>query len=373
MMRRGFGVVVMLSLVLFAAAGAFAAGERADVSLPGGPAKSPVVHPAPSGTAPANDDCTGAIAIGAFPFSSTVDTTAATIGTEPAAECTDTGATIWYRYTNNSGYMQAISANTFASDPMDTVLEAFTGTCAALVPLACNDDASGLQSAVSFQVAAGQTVYLRAGGFQGETGNLTLDVPSAITYTCPEIAIAGVLGSGSPSHPGTSGTQNARLNRNGIASTCDTPKACNIFATGTFNYDAYTLANESGDPQCVSVELEVTDETGCNLESDAYLGSFDPANICTNYLADPGLSSGTPPTNTNMSFEVPSGGNLVIDVHSTNAGELGCNYVVHVLGNTCPQVSVIEVPTLDHWGLGALAALLLGGALFLLSRQRRAA
>ena len=52
----------------------------------------------------------------------------------------------------------------------DTVLEVFSGSCANLIWVDCNDDACGLQSAVSFPVTSGAHYLIRAGGYRGAQG-----------------------------------------------------------------------------------------------------------------------------------------------------------------------------------------------------------
>jgi hypothetical protein len=151
---------------------------------------------------------------------------------------------------------------------------------------------------------------------------------------CP--VINGTLGSGSPDWPSTSGNQTGRLNRNGISSACGAPKSCNIFDTTPGRaYDAYVFQNLSGSSVCVAVNLNVLTQSGCNLQSNAYLGTYNPANVCTNYLADPGQSSGIPPSPTNFSFDVPGGMIFTIVVHTTNPGEIGCAYQLSITGFDC--------------------------------------
>ncbi len=153
--------------------------------------------------------------------------------------------------------------------------------------------------------------------------------------TCPPATITGVLGSGSQDWPSVSGTQTGRLNRNGIASSCAVPKSCLIFDSAPGRaFDAYTFHNNSGATACVNVTLNVLEQTNSNYQVDAYLGSFDPANICTNYLADPGFSSGTPPTPIAMTFNVPDGMDFILDVHTTNPGEIGGAYELMLSGDT---------------------------------------
>src|SRR5262249_12475252 len=126
----------------------------------------------------------------------------------------------------------------------------------------------------------------------------------AVAATCPDIVINGTLGGGAAGFAGvqSSGNQTGRLNRNGIASSCAAPKTCNIFdPTGSRAFDAYQIPNQSGQDACVSINLTEASNLTCNLQSNAYLDTYDPSNICTGYLGDPGLSTGVPPTPTNFS------------------------------------------------------------------------
>lgn len=161
---------------------------------------------------------------------------------------------------------------------------------------------------------------------------------------CP-IVINGVLGSGSPNWPSTSGTQTGRLNRNGVASTCAAPKVCDIFLTDPGRaFDAYEFTNSTGAPACVSTMLEVITQADCNLQVNTYLNTYDPANICTGYLADPGSSSGIPP-NPVPPFEgtVPPGETMIAVVHTTNPGEIGCEYTLTFSGDCIP----VELQSFD--------------------------
>ena len=160
---------------------------------------------------------------------------------------------------------------------------------------------------------------------------------------CP-FTIDGTLGSGSPNYTGTSGEQTGRLNRNGVASTCAVPKVCDIFLTDPGRaYDAYEFPNTSGSTACVSATLEVITQTACNLQLNMYTNTYDPANICTGYLADPGVSSGTPPSISGLEGDVPAGDSVIFVVHTTNPGEFGCEYLIHVDGDCFP----VELESLD--------------------------
>ena len=105
--------------------------------------------------------------------------------------------------------------------------------------------------------------------------------------------------------------------------------------TGLRAYDAYSIPNDSGSDACVSITLHEDAEEICNIQSNAYLNTFDPSNICTGYVGDPGLSTGVPPTDTNFSVVVPAGQTLIVVVHTTNPGESGCPYTLTIIGDLC--------------------------------------
>jgi hypothetical protein len=161
--------------------------------------------------------------------------------------------------------------------------------------------------------------------------------PTDACPAMPPTLITGTLGSCGNWPDCTTGLQTGRLNRNGIGSECDVPKACAIFATDPGRaYDAYVVHNGSGTTACVTSELTVITQTGCNLQLNTYLDTYDPANICTGYLGDPGLSSGVPPTVTTSCSDVPDGSDLILVVHTTNIGEIGCDYEVRLYGSCIP-------------------------------------
>lgn len=163
-------------------------------------------------------------------------------------------------------------------------------------------------------------------------GGRDAGAPIQVTGTCPTDAcpampptlITGSLGSCGDWPNCTSGLQTGRLNRNGIGSTCAAPKLCDIFLTDPGrDYDAYVIPNNSGSTACVTVELTVLDQTGCNLQIDGYLNTYDPLNICepeSDYLADAGLSSGMPPNPSGWCADVPDGDDLILVVHPITPG-----------------------------------------------------
>lgn len=131
------------------------------------------------------------------------------------------------------------------------------------------------------------------------------------------------------------GTQTGRLLRNGVPSSCASPKASPGLndATVVRRYDAYTYTPAF--TGCLTVILTQPTTT---LFVYA-VSSFNPASPAANYLADPGSSG----ANTTFSLNVTAGVPLDIIVHEVNAnGGLNTTYTL-ALQNEC---SVPDAPTI---------------------------
>jgi hypothetical protein len=123
----------------------------------------------------ANDDFDGATVVTSLPFTDAVNTSEATTAADDPEDCVGTGPTVWYQFTPSENIR--IIAYTFGSN-YDTGLSAYTGTRGNLVQIACNDDAGGsLQSLVTIDAAAGQTLFFMVGAFaSGPGGDLVFNV-----------------------------------------------------------------------------------------------------------------------------------------------------------------------------------------------------
>jgi hypothetical protein len=152
------------------------------------------------------------------------------------------------------------------------------------------------------------------------------------------------LGGTTSDWPVIHGSQTARLFRDGVPSTCAVPKvSCpGLFGSGPRAFDSFSFTNTGADPACITTTL-ATPCTGTNfLFMVAYLGLFDPANICTNYLADIGSS---PNPSITMSFTVPAGADFTLVVAEVTQ-DAGCpsGYTLTVDGLPCtPVCSTINV------------------------------
>jgi hypothetical protein len=79
---------------------------------------------------------------------------------------------VWFRFTAPASGRVAFTTN---ASTYDTVLAAYTGsTLSTLTNRACNDDTYGVRAYVEFNVLAGTTYHVQAGGYQGATGTLGL-------------------------------------------------------------------------------------------------------------------------------------------------------------------------------------------------------
>jgi Bacterial Ig-like domain (group 3)/Subtilase family len=105
------------------------------------------------------------------------------------------------------------------------------------------------------------------------------------------LAITNTLGS-TPVVPSpvtfATGPQVNRINRNGVISSCGTPKAFPGAITGSHTFDSYSF--QSCQAVCFSPQLDAG-VAGINLFESLYSPSFTPTSIGTNYRGDAGLST----------------------------------------------------------------------------------
>jgi hypothetical protein len=119
----------------------------------------------------------------------------------------------------------------------------------------------------------------------------------------PAYEVAGTIATGDSTHKGRFVA--------GSASTCDAPNG----VPGTrdtaidVDYDAYTFANRYEVASCVSVTVYRDGGAGGTMQVAAYLASFDPADIRSNYLADAGTDDAAV---YNFSFDVPAHASFVV-------------------------------------------------------------
>jgi autotransporter-associated beta strand protein len=155
-----------------------------------------------------------------------------------------------------------------------------------------------------------------------------------ICELCPDVTLNGALGTNSLQ-------QSPRLNRNAVASACGALKACpGPLGSGNRSYDAFTFKNGPSNA-CITVALTAPLS---DLFSAAYDNSFDPTNLCANFLADAGLSTATQLPPTTYSFDVASNATFVVTVNEVNPNT-GGPYTLNVSGGDCqPLLNITSIP-----------------------------
>jgi hypothetical protein len=115
-------------------------------------------------------------------------------------------------------------------------------------------------------------------------------------------------------------TQADRMGRDGQPSGCE-GKACPGGGfPGTKFFKTYNFTNSAAAPACLTVTINAaTGVAGVgDIESAAYLNSYNPANLCQNYLGDSGVVGlGTTVGSVSYSFTVPTQSDFVVVVNTT--------------------------------------------------------
>jgi hypothetical protein len=235
-------------------------------------------------------------------------------------ECVDLMVTL-----RNSGNATASSISTTLSSSTLGVTIVQSGSSYASI----NSGGTGvnsipfqLQTSSSFVCGTNVVCNLAVSYSGGAPENNVFVIP---TCQCTGTSVTGSIQSGDP-------TQTGRLTRDGVPSNCSTPKTCPgvLTTTGPRLYDAFTWTNNYTSTVCISTT--VTSGCGSSIFVVAYLNSFNPASLCTNYLADLGGSFGGTRT---FSFDVGAGSSFVIVVHAVNSGGTCSSYTLDISGLAC--------------------------------------
>ena len=178
--------------------------------------------------------------------------------------------------------------------------------------------------------------------FSVQTGRPPVSVSTTIDSTAPPAS--------SDYTATTTGTQTNRLTRDGRPSTATLPKTTCPGTTAAANprFDAYTFTTCASGAATKTITVTLTSPCptvggGTSLFSVAYLGSFVPSNVCTNYLADAGIplpANGT----TKFTFNVAAGATFVVVVSEVPGTATNCNYTLTVSG-ACLACPVVLTPT----------------------------
>src|SRR5437870_1117370 len=135
------------------------------------------------GTTPANDNFANAITVSPLPYTDSKSTIVATTETGEPDNCSglSLSRTVWYNFTPSG--TGTVTVDTLGSD-FDTILAVYTGLdVSSLAQLTCNDQASGDTSQVQFLGTSGTTYRIQVGGFNGDSGNMTMHVSQGAPVT----------------------------------------------------------------------------------------------------------------------------------------------------------------------------------------------
>jgi hypothetical protein len=174
---------------------------------------------------PINDPCTNPLPItlnAPYICGTTICATPSTAGSLIPTPCGNSinSPDVWY--TVVAQCTGPMTVDTCAPCPgfpaYDTVLSAYTGICGSLIqvsPSACNNNACGLQSLITFNAVAGQTYRIRVSGASGAFGWFSLRAqqtsptppndlcPNAIVVNVGNPAACGTTVCATPSSPGS--------------------------------------------------------------------------------------------------------------------------------------------------------------------------
>ena len=167
------------------------------------------------------------------------------------------------------------------------------------------------------------------------TPTATATATPTASPSCTPIVINGSIDLSDP-------TQVDHLNRSGSPQTCPATTTCAIFGDGLLHhYDSYTFTNTSGSTQCVTIDTNSACTGVRFIFTAAYLGSFDPNNICTNWIGDSGSN---PDPDQAFQVEVPDGQTLVVVVSNFTANGTCPAYTLTVSG-LCGAFTPSPTPT----------------------------
>ena len=145
--------------------------------------------------------------------------------------------------------------------------------------------------------------------------------------------------------------------RSGVSSSCAAPGACGTpFGTTGYLYDTIRMKNTTCLPQCVTVNY-VANAGGGDIFVTAYLGSYNPASICTNRIADGGSSSLSGGASVNFSFNLAVDATVIFVINAAQPNTPCPSYTMTVTGLDCSAPPVCQAPTAS-----VLSQVLLPGA-----------
>lgn len=340
----------------------------------------------PTACPPANDECSGAIAV-ACAGQYIGDTTSANAELDDPGFCgtsAGTGGAVWYSYTgansNDAGAVAGtdgdevtldLSASTF-----DTKIRVFTGVCGDLTCFGGDDDGgTGTTSLFTFTATVGTEYYILVHGYNANAGPYTLDVSCVAPATCTETVVDStsivqdcvnnqfsvdvlvstigdgmMITDGVNNYPVVAGTVTAGpFTADGTSVTLDvvhSDAACD-FTIGSFDFACPPVNDEVNG----AMELIIGD-TICE-------GKTVASNVGATTSVEAGASCGTPEGDVWFKVIVPSTGEVTIEASSST----GINPISDTVMTVYSGVSgsLVEVACDDDGAAGLFSLIELTG------------
>jgi len=327
---------------------------------------------------PANDECTGAIALTpssscSFSTYTTVGATTSSSGTNPTC-ASFTGSDVWFSVVVPASGNVTIDTQT--GSITDSGMSAYSGSCGSLTPLDCDDDdsANGNMSLIALTGRTpGETIYIRFWKYGGGTG--TFSICATTTFSCtgpglsgPTYDYSGCPTSYSVSYNVTalgSATSYSLTNANGYTVTPSTvtsvPTTVTISGIPIGSPTGNTTLVHNGDANCNYVISSVT-ATSCPASNDECASAI-PLTVGTSCsyttYSNTGATNSTNSAPTCASYAggdvwfsavVPASGDLVIDTQTGDILDSG----MQLYSGTCGSLTAIECDD-DDSGNGSMS------------------
>jgi hypothetical protein len=307
-------------------------------------------------SAPANDQCYGAIPLGSCSAYS-MHTGGATSAGDPTPTCRPSfGNGVWFVYTPASSGTVSIST---CGSGFDTVLEVYTGSCGSLTSVACNDDygpicPTDVQASVSFTATAGNPYYILAGGYAGAYGPLLIRVldtqlPTAI---CPGNIVADA-DVGQNSKANVTFSASVTDNCPGASVSCNPPSG-STFLVGTTTVTCTATDTSGNTSQCsFTVTIRALRPSNDDFANAAVLGgatgnTSGSSQNATRETGEPYHAGNVGGTSVWFRWQAPSSGTVTFNTAGTAFDTLLAVYTGASVSALTPVVSNDDIQSPDR-------------------------
>ncbi|MFT5733100.1 MAG: hypothetical protein ACJA2W_002926 [Planctomycetota bacterium] len=227
-----------------------------------------------------NDECASASVL---PLGTTAfDTSNATLSMEPWTCASSSAPDLWFVYTAASS--NPITFDTCGSS-YDTALQVLQGPCGTQTPVACNDDVCGAQSSITIPGGmVGDVIYVRVGGYLGETGAGVLNVSEVPPSGIPNDDCQGAIAIGVGATPfDTTGALTSLPEWSCASGGADIWYSYTTTSSSTVRFatcgSSYDTALEVFSGTCGALTSIACDDDSCGLQSTVFARPGAPGDV----------------------------------------------------------------------------------------------